>query len=541
MDAHAPATRSLFSGGRLVGLAAAGLLAWTALVAALLAPARLPPRIAPPAWRSASALAAAADGADVTDFERRWSNELLASLEDSPLDESAAVTVAELRASLEARDRLAAPRGKAGSRDGGQLRHPQPIAASSTEVPSYDPSKVSELVSAASAAAAATAAAAGGGDGAAALLRDMSSALSKLDSEQQTLHERLATLQPSLGNYNPKDVDALTRAAELATSREAVSGALPNLLRDLRSAVKEQVESGKELKAKLEVQSNLQARASARAGVLRDLVLRRGDTRVKLEASLHLTKGNASRPCSTPGSRPDAAASTRLCDLEPAPALRQVLFSDLTEAVHEAVDAASKGIGVPTKPGIGYDAPPRPAWIAALEELRSASGAELAACDETNRTLSAALLQAESKAAAAAAAAATAATAAAAAAATAVPPATPSANATPPAAVASTPAVSTLSRTTAAAPAPEPAGLAAGAPAAVPLASAVAAPALEAAPIVAERPAVGAIAAEPTAAAGTAEAAAAAALPLFDNAAAGHAVPTSETPAADVAVPAWGA
>jgi hypothetical protein len=215
---------------RQAGALAGVLVGWTILIALFLAPSHLPSRrAAPPPWRSVASLSAVSgEGNDAAELERRWADQLLSSLEESSVDEASAATLAELRASLDSRSRLAGSSSRAGGTGGSGVRGGRaalPRSAAGTPldlaVPKYDPSRVSELVAAAGAVGGA---AAGGGvtgadlDGLPRLIRDMGSALARMEREGTELQARLAELQPSVANYNPKDVEALTKAADQVRS-----------------------------------------------------------------------------------------------------------------------------------------------------------------------------------------------------------------------------------------------------------------------------------------------------------------------------------
>ena len=105
-----------------------------------------------------------------------------------------------------------------GLQTGGALSMPPPAAAA---LPAYDPSRPAELLGAAAAGARQP-------GPHATLLADLAAALERAEREKAALDQRLGVLQPSVGNYNPKDVDALTRAAEqVRTSPSEAQGGGP--------------------------------------------------------------------------------------------------------------------------------------------------------------------------------------------------------------------------------------------------------------------------------------------------------------------------
>jgi len=212
---------------RQAAVLGAVLVGWTIVLALLLSPSHTPThRPTPPAWRSLAALPRIGGG-DAAEVEQRWADQLLTNLEETSADEASAATLSELRATFDSRDRsgLLGVGTQRRIRHAGQDASTPPPGTLSLPLPRYDPNQVSELLSAAGSVAVGGGGGAGasGGDGSVSrLVRDMGSALSRMEKEQTELHVRLAALQPSVANYNPKDVESLTRAAELATSREEV-------------------------------------------------------------------------------------------------------------------------------------------------------------------------------------------------------------------------------------------------------------------------------------------------------------------------------
>lgn len=243
---------------RVLLLGAIALIAWTVLFGLIFSPDRFLPsskpreRFAPPSQQIALP----------SDEEHAWMEKLLGDLEASS-DGQASATIAELRKNVHRR----APAATA-----------SPVTAepSRAEVPKYDPKSVDELRAAASAARLPD------GDGAVPqLLRDMSRALSLHSREEDELRHRLATLSPAVKNYNPRDIEQLSEAAKQATSPADVSGALPNLLRDLSGALIKQRDEQRGLGKQLELADKRRAREAANAKRLREMVVR-GSNRAEL-------------------------------------------------------------------------------------------------------------------------------------------------------------------------------------------------------------------------------------------------------------------
>lgn len=157
--------------------------------------------------------------------ERQWTAKLLNDLQSTAADESVAATIDELKSSIEARDQVRAMRaidttgeartnrerevgGASGGASGGAAKGG--TSALSLEVPQYDAKNIEDLQKAALSAAIPVVAKAPMPQ----LLRDMSDALARQKEERDKLIKRLAQLEPSVGNYNPMDVDSLTKAAE---------------------------------------------------------------------------------------------------------------------------------------------------------------------------------------------------------------------------------------------------------------------------------------------------------------------------------------
>lgn len=135
---------------------------------------------------SASSGLATADGEHDQQLDRRWTDKLLSDLQSSASDESVAATVAELRDTISERDeRLAALEGAARRGD-------------------------------------AVARAAGGGGGASA-----------------------AEAMPNVPRYDPKSLPDLKRAAMATVLPANVKGAVPQLVRDMASALESQVRAAR--------------------------------------------------------------------------------------------------------------------------------------------------------------------------------------------------------------------------------------------------------------------------------------------------------
>ena len=181
------------------------LLGWTALlgvVGSFFFPITTSPSIPHAARRRLTTRATAADD-DVDTL-----------LDDIQADDpTSAATIAELRSTLAATK-------------GSQLQLPAPKSAlARVDVPRYNPQSFSELQKAALAAAMPTEVKGPLPQ----LVRDMSAAMQKQQAEHEALQKREAQLQPSVLNYNPKDVEQLSKAVGEATASQGaeVSGALP--------------------------------------------------------------------------------------------------------------------------------------------------------------------------------------------------------------------------------------------------------------------------------------------------------------------------
>ena len=206
--------------------------------------------------------------------EREWAEKLLGDLEASSVDDATAATVMELKASLARRDELrtppaalAAARRPAARSIGGPL----PLAA-------YDAGSTAELQRAAAAAAAAAAmesGANGTGGFVSQLLHDMSAALAQQERAREGLHQKLAMLQPAVADYSPDNVNQLINAAEGATAPGEVSGALPQLLRHVSTALKKQTDAAARLASKVERTDRASRRAADRVVSLRQMLLSR--------------------------------------------------------------------------------------------------------------------------------------------------------------------------------------------------------------------------------------------------------------------------
>ena len=204
-----------------------------------------------------------------------WADKLLGDLQSSAADESTSATIAELRATLAAREERRSATPAPGS--GGMLSHsrlPNTVAAAplAVNVPRYDPSSVADLQKAALAAALPAQATGPLPQ----LVRDMSAAMQRQQAEHEALQKRLAQLQPAVINYNPKDVEQLTKAVGEATGAQGaqVSGALPRLLRDLRDTLTAQQAEQKKLQRQLSAVATRKARSAKYASALKELVMR---------------------------------------------------------------------------------------------------------------------------------------------------------------------------------------------------------------------------------------------------------------------------
>ena len=215
----------------------------------------------------------------------QWAEKLLGDLQSASSDESMSATIAELRATLAAREERRAAGGAVGSVGGGP-RAPAPtstaVAIAPTlkqgpEVPRYNPASFAELQKAALAAAMPEAAKGPLPQ----LVRDMSAAMARQQADHEALQRRLAQLQPSVLNYNPKDVDQLSKAVGEATASQGteVSGALPRLLRDLRDTLRTQKEEQAKMQRQLQAVASRKARSTKYATVLKDLVMRSSQMR----------------------------------------------------------------------------------------------------------------------------------------------------------------------------------------------------------------------------------------------------------------------
>ena len=196
-------------------------------------------------------------------------------LEASSVDDATAATVMELKASLARRDELRTPPAArvGGAAAGGALDR-RPAAAGGV----CDAGSTAELQRAAAAAAAA-AAMEGGANGTGGfvpqLLHDMSAALAQQERAREGLHQKLAMLQPAVADYSPDNVNQLINAAEGATAPGEVSGALPQLLRHVSTALKKQTDAAARLASKVERTDRASRRAADRVVSLRQMLLSR--------------------------------------------------------------------------------------------------------------------------------------------------------------------------------------------------------------------------------------------------------------------------
>ena len=186
------------------------------------------------------------------------------------------------------------------------------------------------------------------------LVRDMSAAMAKQQKEHEELQRRLSLLQPSVLNYNPKDVEQLAKAAKEVTSSPTggeVSGALPRLLKDLNEALHTQQEEQKKLEKKLAAVAGRKARSTKRAMSLKELVMR---TSSRIEDKVTILFGEASDRCS------------------------------------QAVDEAKEGAEADAGDGDEND---NHKWQDTMQQLQEAVMEEFRAAAERNATLTARLLE----------------------------------------------------------------------------------------------------------------------------------------------------
>ena len=211
---------------------AGALVAWTALLCLMgklaglsFSAAPLPPQPRRPLGlggpsRSLLSASSLADSGD-DQLERRWTEKLLGDLQSAAADESVSATLSELRSTLDAREeRLLQQRPLAGTpRARASAAQPSatttttatPIGSSSSsiEVPHYDRTSVADLQKAALAAAMPSEVRGPLPQ----LVRDLGAALAKQQAEQEALQRRLSQLQPAVINYNPADVEQLTKVS----------------------------------------------------------------------------------------------------------------------------------------------------------------------------------------------------------------------------------------------------------------------------------------------------------------------------------------
>jgi predicted nucleic acid-binding Zn-ribbon protein len=299
---------SLIQSPRKLGAAVVSvLLLWTALlgVAAHLggvgvaAPEASTARRLPGGAARRRLLHGAPGTADDDELDNRWANKLISDLQSSAADESVSATLSELRSTLAARDErrdVGARRTDAPvqSSTGAVKRSGEAAATASTSiaVPRYNAGSVAELQKAALAAAMPDQV-----KGALPqLVRDMSATITKQQQDKDALQKRLSQLKPAVINYNPKDVDQLTKAISEATASQGaeVSGALPKLLKDLGTALKTQQDDQKALEKRLQAVAGRKARSTRRAKTLRDLILRAAP---KIEDKVSILFGELTDRC----------------------------------------------------------------------------------------------------------------------------------------------------------------------------------------------------------------------------------------------------
>ena len=227
--------------------------------------------------------------AEDEDEDGHWADKLLGDLQTSSTDESVSATITELRSTLAARDeRRRREAASSSSSSGSQHDSGRPssgdLVGAGLNVPRYDPTSVTELQKAALAAALPASAKGPLPQ----LVRDMSAAMQRQQAEAEALSKKLAQLQPSVLNYNPKDVEQLGKAKGEAVAAQGadVSGALPKAAHDLTSALKSQQEESKKLEKRMAAVTTRKARAAKRAASLRDLLLRSGTTRIEDRVSI---------------------------------------------------------------------------------------------------------------------------------------------------------------------------------------------------------------------------------------------------------------
>ena len=242
----------------------------------------------PPRRRLRATLPRSAEDED-EDEDGRWADKLLGDLQSSSTDESVSATINELRSTLAARDErressAGSPSRLASSRAGRPAMDPLGGGGGELQVPRYNPASVDELQKAALSAALPASAKGPLPQ----LVRDMSAAMQRQQAEHEALSKKLAQLQPSVLNYNPKDIEQLGKAAGHAVESQGpeVSGALPKLLKDLTSALKTSQGEQKKLEKRMAAVAARKARATKRAGTLKELLLRSGSTRVEERVSI---------------------------------------------------------------------------------------------------------------------------------------------------------------------------------------------------------------------------------------------------------------
>ncbi|KAL1504869.1 hypothetical protein AB1Y20_008639 [Prymnesium parvum] len=279
--------------------------------------------------------------------ERQWTEKLLRDLQSSAADESVAATIAELRASLLSREqRLAeAPRAQLPARAAAAAASADGEAAGAVELPPYDKRNIDELRKAALVATTPREAKAPLPQ----LLHDMSEALALQKQEQDKLLERLAKLEPQVTNYNPSDIEQLTKAAEQVVAEQGGSssvekgGSLPRLLAHLKSALGKKSEEQENLDKKMKRAERKRERAAARAKLLKEIILRRAS------AIDHVT----------------------------------MLFGELADEIEQSLDDAEAACAEHKGGGSSESAPP---WRELLQKLQQLILDELQAASDRNAT-----------------------------------------------------------------------------------------------------------------------------------------------------------
>ena len=295
-------------------------------------------------------------GTDSDEVERRWTDKLIGDLQSTATDESVSATLSELRSTLSAREERLQQLGSAampakaptGATAAAGAVPSSSSSSSSLSIPRYDRNSVAELQKAALAAALPTEARGPLPQ----LVRDLGAALARQQQEHELLQKRLSQLQPSVINYNPKEVDQLTKAVAEATAAVGpeVGGPLPKLLKDLSAVITSQQHEGEKQKKALELEGLKKSRSARRAANLKTLLMRtspRTEDRVAL------------------------------------------LFEEVSDRCTQAYEDAKHGYEQASKPD-GADATSREEaarWQDSIDELRTLVLDELKAAAERNATL----------------------------------------------------------------------------------------------------------------------------------------------------------